>query len=64
VGLVAAIFAVVNLPCILAWTAFGAVLRRYLDRPGILRVFNMLMAGLLVASLYPVVIDLVGRSRG
>lgn len=37
------------------WTALGLSLRRMLQRPSWLRVFNYTMAALLVASLYPVV---------
>jgi len=37
-----------------SWTILGQQLRRLLDRPKRLRVFNWTMAGLLVASLFPV----------
>ena len=59
--LVAAIFAVVNLPCVTLWTTLGLVVRRFLDRPQVLRAFNMTMAGLLLVSLYPVVGE-IGRA--
>lgn len=48
-----AVFAVVNLPCIGAWTGFGVGMRRFLDQPGALRAFNLTMAGLLLISLWP-----------
>jgi len=48
----------VNLPSIGLWTAFGAALRPLLRRPAALRAFNLAMALLLVASLYPVAADL------
>ncbi len=48
------VFVIVNLPCILIWTAFGVGLRRFLDRPRTLRAFNVGMAILLVLSLYPI----------
>jgi len=51
--LVALIFSLINLPCIFAWTSFGVALRRFLDRPGILRAFNFAMAALLIATLLP-----------
>ena len=51
--LISAVFAGVNLPCIFAWTSFGVGLRRFLDRPAVLRGFNIAMALLLIASLYP-----------
>jgi threonine/homoserine/homoserine lactone efflux protein len=46
-------FMLVGVPCCAAWAGFGQGLRRFLDRPAILRVFNVSMAVLLVASLYP-----------
>ncbi len=52
---VAVVFAGVNLPSVAVWAAAGQGLRRWLDGPGRLRLFNWGMAGLLVASLWPVV---------
>lgn len=49
----ALVFGAVNAPCVLAWTTFGVGLRRFLDRPKTLRAFNIVMAALLIASLYP-----------
>lgn len=40
-----------------AWVLFGEALRRLLTRPSAVRLFNMGMALLLVASLLPVLID-------
>jgi threonine/homoserine/homoserine lactone efflux protein len=54
-GLVALVFAAVNLPSVTVWAAAGQGLRRWLDSPGRLRAFNWTMAGLLVLSLWPVV---------
>lgn len=51
-------FMLVGAPCSAAWAGFGQGLRRFLDRPAILRVFNVSMAVLLVASLYPLMIEL------
>jgi threonine/homoserine/homoserine lactone efflux protein len=51
--IVAAVFTLINLPCVGIWTGFGVGLRRYLDRPTVLRTFNWGMATLLVLSLYP-----------
>ena len=48
---VAAVFAAVNLPSILLWTATGHTIRRFLTSHSRLRAFNWTMAGLLVASL-------------
>jgi threonine/homoserine/homoserine lactone efflux protein len=52
-----AIFAVTTVCAVLAWTAFGVALRRFLDRPAVLRTFNLVMALLLVASLYPLLAE-------
>jgi threonine/homoserine/homoserine lactone efflux protein len=41
----------------LAWTLFGSSLRSFLSSPRAIRVFNVVMAVLLLASLYPVVMD-------
>jgi threonine/homoserine/homoserine lactone efflux protein len=41
----------------LLWTLFGTSLRSFLTSPGAVRVFNVVMAALLLASLYPVVMD-------
>ena len=51
---VAGVFAAVNLPSVAVWAAMGQGLRRWLAVPGRLRVFNVVMAVLLVASLWPV----------
>lgn len=51
---VSAAFAAVNLPCVSVWTVLGTQLRRFLGTPARLRSFNVTMALLLVASLYPV----------
>jgi threonine/homoserine/homoserine lactone efflux protein len=52
------VFGLVNLPCVAAWAGAGVALRRFLDRPGVLRAFNLTMAALLMASLYPLGIEL------
>ena len=41
----------------IAWTLFGSSLRSFLTAPTAVRVFNVLMAALLLATLYPVVMD-------
>ena len=51
---VAVVFGAVNLPSVGVWAALGTQLRRVLTNPARLRAFNWTMAGLLVASLYPV----------
>ena len=52
---VAGTFALVNLPSVSVWAGAGQAVRRWLEVPGRLRVFNWGMAGLLVLSLWPVV---------
>jgi threonine/homoserine/homoserine lactone efflux protein len=47
------VFAAVNAPCIACWLTFGIAMRRFLDDPKVLRVFNLAMAALLIASLVP-----------
>ena len=54
VGLVALVFGAINLPCVSAWAVLGEQLRNLLSSPSRLRAFNILMALLLVGSLYPV----------
>ena len=50
---------VVNLPSIGIWVTFGTALRRVLHRPAAIRAFNVGMALLLVASLYPVALEML-----
>ena len=57
VAIVAAIFGVVNLPSVSAWTVLGQQLRRILSSNIRLRVFNLTMAALLLASLYPILVE-------
>ena len=52
--LVALVFGAINLPSVGSWTLLGQSLARFLGDPGRLRMFNIVMALLLVASLYPV----------
>jgi threonine/homoserine/homoserine lactone efflux protein len=51
--LLAFAFAIVNLPSISVWAAFGVSLRRLLSRTIVLRAFNWTMAALLAASVVP-----------
>ncbi len=54
VGIVALVFAAVNIPSVSLWTVLGREMRRFLTSPQRLRSFNWSMAGLLLLSLYPV----------
>ncbi|NQD91402.1 LysE family translocator [Pseudomonas sp. CrR25] len=58
--LIAALFALVNCPSVGLWTMAGSLLRNWLDNPRALRAFNVGMALLLVASLYPILTDVKG----
>lgn len=53
---VAVVFGVVNLPSVGIWAVLGQQMRRVLTNPARLRAFNLLMAVLLVSSLYPVLV--------
>jgi threonine/homoserine/homoserine lactone efflux protein len=53
--LVGAVFGAINLPSVGSWTILGQQMARFLTNPRRLTQFNWLMAGLLVASLYPVI---------
>jgi threonine/homoserine/homoserine lactone efflux protein len=46
-------FAIATVPCVMAWAGFGSVLRAWLADPVRLKWFNITMALLLVASLWP-----------
>lgn len=54
-AVVAIVFGLINLPSISTWALMGVQLRRFLDDPRKLRVFNVAMAVILVATLYPIV---------
>ena len=51
--LVAMIFACVNFPSVSIWAILGVQVRRFLGTAGRLRAFNIAMAALLIASLWP-----------
>lgn len=54
----ALIFGAINAPCIAVWTAFGVGMRRFLERPAVMRGFNIVMALVLIGSLYPLWVEL------
>ncbi len=54
--LVAAVFGAVNLPSVSTWCLLGREMRRMLTNTMRLRIFNWTMAGILILSLYPVVL--------
>ncbi|VVO25169.1 LysE family translocator [Pseudomonas fluorescens] len=61
VVVIAAVFALINLPSVSLWVACGSLLRKVLRDPRWLRVFNLSMALLLVASLYPLLLESAGN---
>jgi threonine/homoserine/homoserine lactone efflux protein len=60
VAVVALVAGLVNLPSIFVWIVIGERMQCYLRDATRLRVFNYLMALLLLASLYPVVVGGIG----
>lgn len=54
--MVAVVFGAINLPCVSSWTLLGQQLQRLLTSRRRLVIFNVSMAVLLVASLYPVLL--------
>jgi threonine/homoserine/homoserine lactone efflux protein len=53
VVIISTVFALINAPSVCVWAGFGSLLRNALRDPFWLRVFNGVMAVLLVISLYP-----------
>lgn len=53
VSLVALLFAAMTIPTMGAWTVLGSTFRKFLRDPLYYKIFNVTMALLLVASLYP-----------
>jgi threonine/homoserine/homoserine lactone efflux protein len=60
--IIAALFCVLGLASSGTWLGFGAALQRVLKDRRAVRVFNVVMALLLVASLYPIFADSLPRS--
>ena len=56
IGLVAMVFGLVNIPSVGSWTILGQQMRRFLNNPSRLRIFNVAMAILLLASLLPMLL--------
>jgi threonine/homoserine/homoserine lactone efflux protein len=59
--IISAVMMVVTFPCVAVWTAFGSAMRHLLRDPRIVRWFNVTMAILLVASLWPIIAELIPR---
>jgi threonine/homoserine/homoserine lactone efflux protein len=58
----AIVFGIINFPSVGIWTLFGVGLRQMLRDPVRVRVFNITMALLLVASMLPSLLDVVPSS--
>jgi threonine/homoserine/homoserine lactone efflux protein len=54
---ITAVFFVVSFPSTALWAGFGTVMRRWLSSPRHIRVFNLVMAALLLASIAPLLRD-------
>ena len=63
VTLMSAAFILINFPCCLTWAVSGVAIKRFLKRGRTLRIFNGVMALLLVLSLYPLVTEPLTPSR-
>ena len=57
IACVALVFGSINLPCVSSWTILGQQMARLLRSPRQRVAFNWSMAGLLMASLYPVLVS-------
>lgn len=54
VVLVSAVFTIVNLPSLSIWVILGVNFRRFLSTDQRLKIFNIIMAVLLISSLWPI----------
>jgi threonine/homoserine/homoserine lactone efflux protein len=52
-ALLAGMFGVIGTFCVGCWAGFGVAMRRVLQDPRSVRIFNIVMALALVATLYP-----------
>jgi len=52
-------FTLITLPCAGLWLVFGAGLQHYLKNPRHLKIFNLVMALLLIVSITPVVWEML-----
>jgi threonine/homoserine/homoserine lactone efflux protein len=59
--MIAGTFAVLGTPCGATWLLSGVSLRRFLENPKYLRIFNRTMAILLIISIRPVIMELISH---
>jgi threonine/homoserine/homoserine lactone efflux protein len=52
------VFIFIGIASASTWAGLGLILQKFLHKPKIVRAFNVVMAMLLAASLYPVFADL------
>ena len=64
VVLIAFIFFIFGTPCSLLWVFFGNFLKKFLNRPNALRIFNITMGILLMVSLLPEIFELYKSTGG
>lgn len=57
IALLAVIYGVVCLPCVGIWSAFGTSLGKVLKDHKKIRIFNRIVAGVLLLSLYPMIFE-------
>ena len=53
----AVIFTIIAIPSACVWTLFGKIIAKYLHQPRHYRIFNIIMALLLLGTVLPVIID-------
>ena len=61
IAIVVAINVLIAILSSITWTAFGSALATWLKDPRRLRIFNLIMAALLAATLIPAIIDLAQK---
>lgn len=59
--IISVVMMVVTLPCVAVWATFGSAMRHVLRDPRAVRWFNLAMALLLVASLWPILAEFIQR---
>ncbi len=58
IAIMLAVFTAMNIPSVSVWTIFGVALRGLLQDPVRVRIFNVVMAVLLVLSIWPLIAEL------
>jgi threonine/homoserine/homoserine lactone efflux protein len=56
VAMLAGVFGLIGIFCVGAWASFGVAMRQVLQDARSVRIFNVVMALALVASLYPILL--------